>query len=159
MSEGEAIRAGTGPAAPREIVSFRLVGQDYCVDIMNVREIRRWSAPTSLPHSPDYVRGLINLRGAVLPIIDLATRLGLPSLEATSRNVIVVASVEGQLLGLIVDGVSDIVSLRDGDIRPAPAIAAQHGQGYVQGILSIEGRMIRLLDLQRVFPTRAGEAA
>lgn len=150
---------GTDSAEYREIVSFRLSEQDFCIDIMNIREIRGWTPPTPLPHSPDYVRGLINLRGSVLPIVDLSRRLGLPSREATSRDVIIVVMVETQLIGLVVDGVSDILTVKQTDFQPTPSVGSDNAQGYVQGIMAIEGRMIRLLDLKRVFPTKCGEAA
>ncbi|WP_424930522.1 chemotaxis protein CheW [Amaricoccus tamworthensis] len=143
----------------REIVTFRLSEQDFCIDIMNIREIRGWTQPTPLPHSPHYVRGLINLRGAVLPIMDLAERLGLPAREATARDVIIVAMVESQLIGLVVDGVSDILTVSQNDIQPTPTMGAESSQGYVEGIMSIDDRMIRILDLARIFPKALGEAA
>jgi purine-binding chemotaxis protein CheW len=143
----------------REIVSFRLAEQDFCIDIMNIREIRSWNPPTSLPHAPPYVRGLINLRGSVLPIIDLADRLGLPSVEATERNVIIVAIVDQQVVGLVVDGVSDILTVREEDLQATPSFGTDASQAYVQGIVAIDSRMIRLLDLRRVFPGSIGEAA
>jgi purine-binding chemotaxis protein CheW len=155
----EVERPGADIPEYREIVSFRLSEQDFCIDIMNIREIRGWTLPTPLPHSPDYVRGLINLRGAVLPIVDLARRLGLASREATSRDVIIVVMVDDQLIGLVVDGVSDILTVKQADFQPTPSVGTDGAQGYVQGIMAIEGRMIRLLDLKRVFPTRRGEAA
>lgn len=151
--------AGADAPESREIVSFRLSEQDFCIDIMNIREIRGWTQPTPLPHSPDYVRGLINLRGSVLPIVDLSRRLGLPSREGTSRDVIIVVMVDEQLIGLVVDGVSDILTVKQSDFQPTPSVGSETAQGYVQGIMAIEGRMIRLLDLKRVFPTKCGEAA
>lgn len=150
---------GTDSSAYREIVSFRLSEQDFCIDIMNIREIRGWTPPTPLPHSPDYVRGLINLRGSVLPIVDLSRRLGLATREATSRDVIIVVMADDQLIGLVVDGVSDILTVKQEEFQPTPSVGTDNAQGYVQGIMAVEGRMIRLLDLKRVFPTKCGEAA
>ncbi len=158
----ETTKAGAvDPDAPgsREIVSFRLGEQDFCIDIMDIREIRGWTPPTPLPHSPDYVRGLINLRGSVLPIVDLSTRLGLSSADAGARDVIIVVMVDRQLIGLIVDGVSDILTVRQSDIQPTPSIGSEPSQGYVQGIMAMDDRMIRLLDLRRVFPSKFGAAA
>lgn len=155
----ETASPGTDSSAYREIVSFRLSEQDFCIDIMNIREIRGWTPPTPLPHSPDYVRGLINLRGSVLPIVDLSRRLGLATREATSRDVIIVVMVDDQLIGLVVDGVSDILTVKQEEVQPTPSVGTDNAQGYVQGIMAVEGRMIRLLDLKRVFPTKCGEAA
>lgn len=146
-------------AGSREIVSFRLSEQDFCIDIMDIREIRGWTPPTPLPHAPDYVRGLINLRGSVLPIVDLSKRLGLTTVNATAREVIIVAMVDSQLIGLVVDGVSDILTVRQCDIQSTPSVGSEPSQGYVQGIMAIDNRMIRLLDLRRVFPAKCGEAA
>ncbi len=150
---------GADQSAYREIVSFRLSEQDFCIDIMNIREIRGWTPPTPLPHSPDYVRGLINLRGSVLPIVDLSRRLGLSTREATSRDVIIVVMVDDQLIGLVVDGVSDILTVKQDEFQPTPSVGTDGAHGYVQGIMAVEGRMIRHLDLKRVFPAKCGEAA
>jgi purine-binding chemotaxis protein CheW len=156
--------ADAGPLDPdgagtREIVSFRLGEQDFCIDIMDIREIRGWTQPTPLPHSPDYVRGLINLRGSVLPIVDLSKRLGLTTADASPRDVIIVAMVDSRLIGLVVDGVSDILTVKQRDIQPTPSVGSDPAQGYVQGIMAIDNRMIRLLDLRRVFPAKCGETA
>lgn len=142
-----------------EIVSFRLADQDFCIDIMDIREIRGWTPPTPLPRAPDYLLGLINLRGSVLPIIDLAKRLGLKASDANPRDVIIMAMIDGQVVGLVVDGVSDILTARTCDIQPAPQIASETGPGYLRGIIAMEDRMLRLLDLKRVIPPKRGEAA
>src|SRR6478752_8151648 len=95
---------GTSPSsANREFVAFRVGAQEFCIDIMGVREIRGWTPATPLPHAPVYVRGVINLRGAVLPIVDLAMRFGLGLTEPTPRSVIIVVQVHQQVVGLLVD--------------------------------------------------------
>ena len=94
-----------------ELLSFRLAEQEYSVDIMSVREIRGWTRATPLPHAPAYVRGVINLRGTVLPVVDLSTRLGMAPVEGDARNVIIVVQVGSQTAGLLVDAVSDILAL------------------------------------------------
>ena len=99
-----------------ELVVFRTADQDFCVDILSVREIRGWTRPASLPHAPSYVQGVINLRGSVLPIIDLAARLGLPSIAANDRNVIIVTTIGTQVAGLLIEAVTEILSI------PASAI-------------------------------------
>src|SRR5208337_1829190 len=100
---------GKGELGNRELIAFRVGRQEFCINVMMVREIRGWTAATSLPRSPRYVRGVINLRGAVLPIVDLAIRLGLPANEPTARNVIIVVQIGQQQVGLLVDAVSDIL--------------------------------------------------
>lgn len=142
-----------------ELLAFRVGEQEYSVDIMKVREIRGWSPATSLPHAPDYVRGVINLRGAVLPIIDLSARLGMASIEATSRNVIIVMQLETQTLGILVDAVSDILTLKASDIQPPPELANAKGSTFISGLTIIEDRMIRVIDLAGILPDTAQVAA
>src|SRR5262245_43928106 len=97
----------------KELISFRIGKQEFCVDVMTVREIRGWTPTTPLPHAPQYVRGVINLRGVVLPVIDLGGRLGLQMAEPTARHVIIVARIAGQIVGLLVDAVCDILTVAD----------------------------------------------
>ncbi len=104
----------------RELMAFRIGAQEFCVDIMAVREIRGFAPATPLPQSPAFVRGVINLRGAVLPIIDLSARLGFPPAEPTARHVIMVVQVGNQTVGLLVDAVSDILTVAQ-RIDPADA--------------------------------------
>ncbi|MDR3520205.1 MAG: chemotaxis protein CheW [Acidocella sp.] len=143
----------------RELIAFRIGQQEFCINIMAVREIRGWTVATALPHSPDYLRGVINLRGAVLPIIDLAIRLGLPSSEPTARNVIIVAQIGQQQIGLLVDAVSDILTLNEEHIQPTPDVASDLVKTFVRGLLPVEGRMISLLALDHVLPDHELEAA
>lgn len=95
----------------RELIAFRIGAQEFCVDIMSVREIRGFTPATVLPRAPSFVRGVINLRGAVLPIVDLAARLGFPATDPTVRHVIMVVQVERQVVGLLVDAVLDILTV------------------------------------------------
>lgn len=134
-----------------ELLSFDLRNQEYCVDIMSVREIRRWTHATSLPHSPAYVRGVINLRGTVLPVIDLGQRLGLAPADTAERTVIIVVSVGGRTFGLLVDAVSDILTIPAGDLAPPPDLA-DSTQSFVSDLTIVEERMIRVLDLGAVVP-------
>lgn len=143
----------------RELISFRIADQEYCVDIMSVREIRGWTKATPLPHSPSFVRGVINLRGAVLPIIDLASRLGLPSTEASARSVIIVVKVNERMFGLLVDAVSDILSVTDDMIQDTPDIACDRVRSFVRGIISIESRMISQISLEQLMPEDEQAAA
>jgi purine-binding chemotaxis protein CheW len=142
----------TKPTHLREFVAFRAGTQDFCIDVMAVREIRGWTPATPLPQSQSFVCGLINLRGAVMAIIDLAARLGFPAAEPTARHVIVVAQVGTQTVGFLVEAVYDILSTTDDLIQPPPDIAANTHKAFVCGILPVEDRMISLLDLDNVLP-------
>lgn len=140
-----------------ELVSFRVGQQDYCVDIMAVREIRGWTPATILPHAPSYIMGVINLRGAVVPIVDLAARLGLGALVPSTRHVIIIVVIKGQTVGLLVDSVSDILSIAHDSIQPTPELATDSAKAFVEGVISIDDRMLRLIDLQAVLPSNGSE--
>lgn len=142
-----------------ELLSFRLAEQEYSVDIMSVREIRGWTRATPLPHAPDHVRGVINLRGTVLPVVDLSTRLGMPPVEGDARNVIIVVQVGTQSAGLLVDAVSDILALPRSELQPPPDLVADGAQSFIAALTIVDGRMIRVLDLAAVLPESASEAA
>lgn len=142
-----------------ELLSFRLAEQEYSVDIMSVREIRGWTRATPLPHSPAHVRGVINLRGTVLPVVDLSTRLGMAPVEGDARNVIIVVQVGSQSAGLLVDAVSDILALPRNELQTPPELAADTAHSFISALTIVEGRMIRVLDLSAVLPDDNAEAA
>lgn len=143
----------------RELIAFRIGSQEFCVDIMSVREIRGWTPATPLPRSPGYMKGVINLRGTVLPIIDLGARFGLETSEPTARHVIMVAHIGSRMVGLLVDAVSDILQMSDAAVQPTPDVASDRVKTFVQGILSLDGRMISLIDLEHILPQVEAEAA
>ncbi|MCP8896782.1 chemotaxis protein CheW [Shinella daejeonensis] len=143
----------------RELIAFRIGDQEFCVNIMSVREIRGWTPATAMPHAPGHVLGVINLRGVVLPIVDLSQRLGMAPAEPTVRHVIIVAQVGAKVVGLLVDAVSDILTVVDENIQPTPNIASEIEKVCARGILAIEGRMICLIDLDALFPDIESEAA
>jgi purine-binding chemotaxis protein CheW len=153
------VGAGAVASAGHELITFRIGAQEFCVDIMSVREIRGWTKTTPLPRSPAYVRGVVNLRGAVLPIVDLSSRLGFSNTEPTERSVIIVAQIGRQLVGLLVDAVSDIITVAAGDVQPTPDVASELVKTFVRGMLAIEGRMISLISLDHVLPDAQLEAA
>ncbi|SSC65393.1 unnamed protein product [Ciceribacter sp. T2.26MG-112.2] len=143
----------------RELIAFRIGDQEFCVNIMSVREIRGWTPATPLPHSPSYVLGVINLRGAVLPIINLSIRLGMKPVEPEARHVIIVAQVGAKVVGLLVEAVSDILTVSDDNIQPTPEISSDLEKQYARGILAIDKRMICLIELGALFPDAESEAA
>ena len=149
----------TSSNSRRELISFRVADQEFCVDVMSVREIRGWTPATPLPHAPSYVRGVINLRGAVLPILDLSARLGLGVSEPSARHVIIVTRIGQRTVGLLVDAVSDILTVTDDVIQPTPDVACDTVRAFVKGILAIDGRMISLISLDFVLPEVEAEAA
>jgi purine-binding chemotaxis protein CheW len=143
----------------RELIAFRIGAQEFTVNIMNVREIRGWTAATPMPHTPSYIKGVINLRGAVLPIIDLSARLGMKPAEPTPRHVIIVAQLGPQVVGLLVDAVSDILTITDESIQPVPEVASDLEKSFARGVIALESRMICLVELEAIFPQSESEAA
>ncbi len=143
----------------RELIAFRVGDQEFCVNVMSVREIRGWTPAMAMPHSPSYMKGVINLRGAVLPIIDLSARLGMKPTEPTQRHVIIVAQVHRKVVGLLVDAVSDILTVSEDNVQPTPEIASELQRQFARGIMAIEKRLICLLELEAIFPDAESEAA
>lgn len=142
-----------------ELLTFQVGGQEYAIDIMSVREIRGWSNATPLPHAPDFVRGVINLRGTVLTIVDLADRLGMGKTEVSERNVIIVVQAEKETVGLLVDAVSDILAIQKSELQAPPEMSADDEHSYVSSLIIAEERMIRILSLSAALPSERVEAA
>ena len=126
-----------------ELLTFQLADQEYSLDIMSVREIRGWTRATPLPHAPKFMKGVINLRGTVLPVMDLAQRLGLAAREQNDRNVIIVVKHEETMTGLLVDAVSDIIALTSDDLQPPPELSSGTANGVVNALtlIVIYGRL------------------
>lgn len=142
-----------------ELLTFRLADQEYSLDIMSVREIRGWTRTTPLPHAPSYMKGVINLRGTVLPVMDLSQRLGLEPRKHSERNVIIVVNHEGVMSGLLVDAVSDIVALSSEDLQPPPDLKSDKAMNVVSALTLIDDRMIRVLDLSSIVAMTESAAA
>ncbi|MCA1968169.1 MULTISPECIES: chemotaxis protein CheW [Ciceribacter] len=142
-----------------EIVSFHLGDQEFCIDIMAIREIRGWAPVTPMPHTPPYVLGLINLRGAVIPVIDMACRLGMKMTEPSERAAIIVTDIAGKLVGLLVEQVSDMMTIRGEDLQPAPEIIPEAQRAFCRGIVALEKSMVCFLNLDTVIADELAQAA
>ena len=142
-----------------ELISFEIGGQEFCIDIRTVREIRGWTPATQLPRAPGFVRGVINLRGIVLPVIDLSERLGFEPAEPTQRHVIIVAQTGKQIVGLLVDAVSDIIAMPAEKVQPTPDVGSEAARSFVIGVVPIDERMISVIALDSIMPNMIGEAA
>ena len=137
-----------------EIIAFRLHDQEFCVKTTTIREIRGWAPSTPIPHAPKDVIGVMNLRGSVIPIIDLAYKLGMKSTVANERSAIVVAEVHNMVIGLVVDRVSDILTIQGNQVQPVPEITTSFDKSYAEGIIANETGMICFLNLARMFKER-----
>ena len=142
-----------------EFVAFYSGGQSFSIEISQVREIRRWGPFTSVPHSPTGVLGVMNLRGSVIPIYDLAARLGLAPTPENPRNVIVVVMYGDQTLGLLVESVSEIMSVSNDSIQITPEMRADSGQSPIAGLINTNGGLTQIVDLSSVIRARGIAAA
>lgn len=133
-----------------QFLTFRLGGLDYAIPILDVQEIRKWSAPTPMPHSPPYVEGILNLRGAILPVIDLRRRFALPAREVDPFTVIVIVNVADRLAGLIVDAVNEVATVPETARRQAPEYEGGAERDFIKGFAEVHDRLLVLLDLQKL---------
>lgn len=140
-------------------VAFRTAEQEYCVDIMSVREIREWVPVSALPQVPPYILGVINLRGSVVPILNFSIRMGLQAPIPTDKNVVIIVQIRNQTVGLLVDEVSEILHIRRESVKRTPDVGFQSGELLVAGIIEVEKRLIRLVNLELLFPIVDQEAA
>lgn len=144
----------------REVVSFKVADQDFCIDIGVVREIRGWTPTTVLPHAQPYVKGVVNLRGSVVAVVDLSARLGFGPTEPSARHIIIIVMIGNQTIGLLADVVSDILTIDDTTMRQVPEIASEVARDFISSVVTFEdGRMLRKIDLARVLPEIAKDLA
>lgn len=140
-----------------DIIAFRLGEQEFCVKTTTIREIRGWAPSTPIPHSPPEVVGVMNLRGSIIPIIDLALKLGMKSIEADQRSAVVVAEVHHMVIGMLVDRVSDILTVAANQIQPIPEVATSLSSNFSEGIIAHGDSMICFLNLSRMFQEKEME--
>ncbi len=133
-----------------QLVGFRLGKEEYGIDILKVQEINRIADITRIPQSPDYVEGVINLRGNVIPIIDLRKRFNMPEREHDRQTRIVVGEIDGKTVGLVVDAVSEVIRLPANTIEPAPKIVSKDQADYITGIGKLDDRLLMLLDIDKI---------
>lgn len=150
MASAEIHAANTGDML--ELISFEIGGQEYCIDVRSVREIRGWTPTTPMPRTPDYILGVINLRGAVMPVLDLRCRLGLGKTEPSSRHVIVVIQQGSRLAGVLVDGVQETFQLAASVLQAPPAMGSDPNDQFIDAIIPLEGRMLSRLIVGYLLP-------
>jgi purine-binding chemotaxis protein CheW len=154
--EWNASGAAHGAGAVTQFVSFAIGEDQYGVDIMSVREIRGWAEITHLPKQPEYVRGVLNLRGAIVPIIDLRCRFGQGLTETSPLHIVIIVQIGGRQVGLIGDRVLDIVSVEASQIQPVPRTAQGASSDFLAGLVTIEKTMIALISLGELIPAQVG---
>lgn len=137
-----------GSTVLSQFISFAIGNDQYGVDIMTVREIKGWTDITHLPNQPEYVRGVLNLRGVIVPIVDLRCRFGQGLTEATATHIVIIVQIATRLVGLLADRVLDIVSFEGSKVQPVPRIAAASRVNFLSGLVTVDDTMIALIDLR-----------
>ena len=138
----------TGPAGG-EYLTFRLGAEEYGIDILKVQEIRSYEPPTRIANAPEFIKGVVNLRGVIVPIVDLRLKLGCPTIEYNSFTVVIVLNVRNRVVGAVVDSVSDVLELNKDSIRPAPELSsASVDTSFITGIGAVADRMLILMDIE-----------
>jgi purine-binding chemotaxis protein CheW len=153
VARHEAARAATPTGG--EFLSFRLGAEEYGIDILKVQEIRSYEAPTRIANAPPFVKGVVNLRGVIVPVVDLRVRLGCASAELNAFTVVIVLNVRGRVVGAVVDSVSDVLALPRDAIRPAPEMASVVEASFITGIASMADRMLILMDIESLMASPA----
>jgi purine-binding chemotaxis protein CheW len=138
----------------QQLVIFDLAQESFGVDISSVESIIKMQAITKIPHAPGFVEGITNLRGKVLPVIDLRKRFGLPGREPDNNSRIIIILINDTQMGMVVDGVSEVLTIMDENIEPTPPMVSTVDSAFITGIAKLEGRLVILLDLARVLSTQ-----
>jgi purine-binding chemotaxis protein CheW len=156
-SQPELADPARATAFPTQLISFAIGDDQYGVDIMAVREIKGWTDITPLPRQPDYVRGVLNLRGVIVPIVDLRCRFGQGLTQATPLHIVIIVQIASKPIGLLADRVLDIVSLDVTQIKPVPRVAQAQRVSFLSGLVTTEAGMIALIDLPNLLTMQIGD--
>lgn len=140
--------AATGPV--QELLTFTLGKEEYGIEILKVQEIRGYDAVTTIPNSPEFIKGVINLRGVIVPIVDLRIKFSLGAAEYNQFTVVIILSVANRVVGIVVDSVSDVLALTGDQLRPPPELGTSMDTSYIIGLGALEDRMLILLDIERL---------
>jgi len=137
-----------------EFLTFALGAESYGIEILKVQEIRGYEAVTTIPNAPAFLKGVINLRGTIVPIVDLRIKLNFPNVEYNRFTVVIIINVANRVLGIVVDSVSDVMTLTPDQIRPAPDFAGTFDTEYLIGLATVDGRTLILMDIERLMTSR-----
>jgi purine-binding chemotaxis protein CheW len=139
--------------ATREVLVFVLGAEEYGVDILKVQEIRGYDKVTPIPSAPDYLKGVVNLRGVIVPILDMRVKFRLPEVRYDQFTVVVILRIASRVIGLVVDGVSDVIALTASEIREAPNLGSVVDSSFIAGLATQDDRMVLLLDIEKLLST------
>lgn len=138
----------------REYLTFTLGDEEYGIDILKVQEIRGYDAVTKIANSPDFIKGVINMRGVIVPIIDMRLKFHLGQVEYNEFTVVIILNINGRIVGLVVDGVSDVIALRGDQIQPPPEFGSVLDTAYIDGLATLDERMIIMVDIEKLMTSQ-----
>jgi len=137
-----------------ELLTFTLGAEEYGIDILKVQEIRGYEAVTSIANAPEFIKGVINLRGIIVPILDMRIKFNLGNVDYVDTTVVIILNVANRVVGMVVDGVSDVITLKAGEVKPAPEFGSSLDTKYFQGLGTVDSRMIILVDIEKLMSSR-----
>jgi len=133
-----------------EFLTFRLGHEEYGIEILKVQEIRGYDAITQIANSPEFIKGVVNLRGIIVPIVDMRIKFDLGQAQYDQFTVVIILNVAGRVMGMVVDGVSDVLTLEDEQIRPTPGLGSIIDTEYIMGLGTVDERMLILIDIEKL---------
>ena len=148
-NEGQAANSGG-----RELLTFTLGNEEYGIDILKVQEIRGYDAVTTIANSPEFIKGVINLRGIIVPIIDMRIKFNLGNVTYNQLTVVIILNVANRVVGIVVDGVSDVITLTAEQLKPAPEFSSSLDTQYITGLGTVDERMIIVMDIEKLMTSR-----
>ena len=138
----------------RELLTFTLGTESYGLDILKVQEIRGYEPPTRIANAPDFIKGLINLRGHIVPIVDLRIKLSVGEARYDGSTVVIILNILGRVVGVVVDGVSDVIALAEDAVKPAPEFGSVLDTQYILGLAAVEGQLLIITDIEKLMGAR-----
>ncbi len=149
VNEGQA--AG---GSSRELLTFTLGSEEYGIDILKVQEIRGYDAVTTIANSPEFIKGVINLRGIIVPIIDMRIKFNLGNVTYNELTVVIILNIAKRVVGMVVDGVSDVITLTADQLKPSPEFSSSMDTQYIMGLGTVDDRMIIVVDIEKLMTSR-----
>jgi len=145
---------GASVSSANEFLTFTLGAEEYGIEILKVQEIRGYDAVTHIANSPEFIKGVVNLRGIIVPIVDLRIKFKLGNIEYNEFTVVIILNLGGRVMGIVVDGVSDVIALNASQIRPVPDLVSSIDTQFLIGLGAVENRMLILVDIERLMTSQ-----
>ena len=153
-NQGQTGQGQTKSGEGRELLTFTLGSEEYGIDILKVQEIRGYDAVTTIANAPEFIKGVINLRGIIVPIVDMRIKFHLGNVTYNELTVVIILNVANRVVGIVVDGVSDVIALTADQIKPAPEFSSTMDTQYITGLGTVDNRMIIVMDIEKLMTSR-----